>query len=332
MIPLPRHIGKPPLTRRNSADRLPQIARAATYGLSAALTHRSLAQNEVFFSAEGLTLVSLDRLYTFKTALASYSRTGWPPRLEDAVDELRRLVLVRRRATSRAELLRSYDGLRVSAAALAEVDRMYRRAYGGAEQAGAIDGVGTAERTQHAEDQGDKDNKTQRKTKDDAWHGQTEQAVSQSAWESADEIRDEVERDPIVMPKPPRKASTPSLRKAPILKLQTQFYAAKPPSPARLAHAPRQDEPPLQLENSDEDRILPTARPGRESRQVAIWSPVSIAEVLGDDDGRRTSQTGPMTPKGYDDISPITRGEWGFLMGGATGGMHHIRTAAVVRC
>jgi len=23
---------------------------------------------------------------------------------------------------------------------------------------------------------------------------------------------------------------------------------------------------------------------------------------------------GPMTPNGYDDISPITRGEWGFLM------------------
>jgi hypothetical protein len=23
---------------------------------------------------------------------------------------------------------------------------------------------------------------------------------------------------------------------------------------------------------------------------------------------------GPTTPNGYDDISPITRGEWGFLM------------------
>ena len=34
-----------------------------------------------------------------------------------------------------------------------------------------------------------------------------------------------------------------------------------------------------------------------------------------DDDG----VTGPMTPNGYDDISPITRGEWGFLMGAKAG-------------
>lgn len=30
---------------------------------------------------------------------------------------------------------------------------------------------------------------------------------------------------------------------------------------------------------------------------------------------------GPMTPNGYDDISPITRGEWGFLMGGGASGV-----------
>ncbi|ROT35981.1 hypothetical protein SODALDRAFT_320450 [Sodiomyces alkalinus F11] len=314
-------------------DRLPQMARASTFGLTAALTHRSLAQNEVVFSAEGLTLVSLDRLYTFKAALASYSRTGWPPRLEDAVDELRRLVLVRRRATSRAELLRSYDGLRVSAHALAEVDRMYRRAYGGPEQTGAVDGVGTPERTKHEEAEDDDEGEKWRRTTDeDTGRDKEEQAASRSAWEDSESDFQEEADLPIVMLGPARKSSTPSLRKTPVLKLKTQFDATPPPSPAQKAHGPLHNAQPVRPENTGEDSAMPTAKPGRGSRQVAIWSPISIAEVLGDD-GRSTAQReGPMTPNGYDDISPITRGEWGFLMGGATGGVHHIRTAAVVRC
>ncbi|CRK28325.1 hypothetical protein BN1708_015188 [Verticillium longisporum] len=73
---------------------------AASSGLAAPLIRRSLAQNEVLFASDGLTLVSLDRLYTFKAALASFARTGSPLRLEDAVDELRRLVLARCRHDS----------------------------------------------------------------------------------------------------------------------------------------------------------------------------------------------------------------------------------------
>jgi hypothetical protein len=49
----------------------------------------------------------------------------------------------------------------------------------------------------------------------------------------------------------------------------------------------------------------------------------------GDSDGQQPSseeRVGPMTPNGYDDISPITRGEWGFLMFGKG------KTAGVAMC
>ncbi len=54
---------------------------------------------------------------------------------------------------------------------------------------------------------------------------------------------------------------------------------------------------------------LPPARFGAPSG----WARFSIAEMLHEDRG--PSPLGPMTPNDYDDISPITRGEWGFLMG-----------------
>ncbi|PHH80163.1 hypothetical protein CDD82_1933 [Ophiocordyceps australis] len=118
-----------------------------TCGLSNHLFHSSVAQHEVLFKADGLTLLSLDRLYGLKAALASYSRTRCPLRLEDAVDELRRFVLCAGGSScntikvSRAYLVRSYDWLSVSNAAVADLDRVYRRAYGGPRQLGAISGM-----------------------------------------------------------------------------------------------------------------------------------------------------------------------------------------------
>ncbi|PHH59193.1 hypothetical protein CDD81_3569 [Ophiocordyceps australis] len=118
-----------------------------TCGLSNHLFHSSVAQHEVLFKADGLTLLSLDRLYGLKAALANYSRTHCPLRLEDAVDELRRFVLCAGGSNcnnikvSRAYLVRSYDWLSVSNAAVADLDRVYRRAYGGPRQLGAISGM-----------------------------------------------------------------------------------------------------------------------------------------------------------------------------------------------
>lgn len=66
-------------------------------------------------------------------------------RLEDAVDELRRLYLANGgRKVSHTDVWRSYDWLSVSKQALSDVDVMYRRAYGGAEGFGAIEGISSA--------------------------------------------------------------------------------------------------------------------------------------------------------------------------------------------
>ncbi|KKA26869.1 hypothetical protein TD95_002443 [Thielaviopsis punctulata] len=123
-------------------DMLPHIAAPDACGLTESIIRRSINQDEQLYTSKGLTLISLDRCYTFKSALSSYSRTGSPMRLEDAVDELRRLYLANGgRKVSRTDVWRSYDWLSVSKEAMADVDMMYRRAYGGAEGFGAIEGI-----------------------------------------------------------------------------------------------------------------------------------------------------------------------------------------------
>ncbi|KAK6210392.1 hypothetical protein QIS74_11976 [Colletotrichum tabaci] len=265
---------------RIGTEWLPPVVDGSACGLTSNLIRQSIVQNEVLFASEGLTLVSLDRLYTFKAALSSYSRTGAPLRLEDAVDELRRLALSRAsRKVSKSDLLRSYDWLSVTDAALADVDKMYRRAYGGPDRVGAIEGVGSA--------------------------AQVERTVRELERELDETLAAAV--DTIRIAKPPSP-------KGPTLKLQTNFDTKPQPPPREV-----------QREDVSEDDEDLTARPERQP-PVSIWSPVSIAEVLHDD----RQQTGPMTPNGYDDISPITRGEWGFLMGPSKVGGG--RTAPVMTC
>ncbi|KAK0645993.1 hypothetical protein B0T16DRAFT_328631 [Cercophora newfieldiana] len=104
-------------------------------GLPPTVVQRSLEQNEALFTSKSLTVLSLDHLYTFRTSLQSYARTQSPCRLEDAVDELRRLILANgRRSLLKSTLLTTYRWLDpVSEMALADVCRMYNRAYGGLE-------------------------------------------------------------------------------------------------------------------------------------------------------------------------------------------------------
>jgi hypothetical protein len=102
---------------------------------------KSTAQNEVLFSSERLTLLSLDHLYTFRAALQAYARSNVLCRLEDAVDDLRRLFLANgRRPVRKSALLAAYRSLDpISDVSLTEVCRMYERAYGGNENDSGVE-------------------------------------------------------------------------------------------------------------------------------------------------------------------------------------------------
>ena len=114
---------------------LPNPTAPSFCGLTADLMERSRLQNEVLFASDGLTLLAMDRLYTFKCALATYAKTQSAYVLEDAVDELRRLVLGNSmRSLRKSVLADNYAWLGpVDESALQEVRRMYHRAYGTSE-------------------------------------------------------------------------------------------------------------------------------------------------------------------------------------------------------
>ncbi|KAK4140338.1 uncharacterized protein C8A04DRAFT_15031 [Dichotomopilus funicola] len=120
---------------------LPQAVSPSTLGLPVDLVLKSTTQNEVLFTSEHLTLLSLDHLYTFRAALQAYARSKAVCRLEDAVDELRRLFLANgRRAVRKSALLAAFRWLDpLNDAALADVCRMYERAYGGIERENGVE-------------------------------------------------------------------------------------------------------------------------------------------------------------------------------------------------
>lgn len=376
--------------------------------------HRSLAQNEVLFSSEGLTLLSLDHLYTFKAALASYVHTQSPRRLEDAVDELRRLVLSQgRQKLRKSALLGAYAWLGpVSDGALRDVSRMYARAYGGdAGQGGVeddVDGEHPASwRFPHRpatvvvhhhlnemplpalptdSDKPDEPDEPSSGSRSRSGSSSTtrsrrscrelekrfcidfdfdmeieeyyrERAREVQAEEAAAAAEAEAEAEAALLEEMRRttpKMSPPPPPKMPVLRLQTTFErrptGVLKPVPLKKAagaegvegaagetgeaevempgggavEAPGQQEGEEegegeeQLRDEEEEEEL-TARPksGHPNTLAAglgRWNSMTIDEIINDMESKRTSDAGPMTPNGYDDISPITRGEWGFLM------------------
>ncbi|WZH42652.1 uncharacterized protein QYS62_003648 [Fusarium acuminatum] len=261
----------------------------------------SIIQNEVLFCSEGLTILSLDRLYSLKSALSSYSKTKSHLRLEDAVDELRRIILATNGAkVSKTAILRSYDWLSVSSSALVDLDRMYRRAYGGPEQYGGISGL-----TSFAEPAIQPISDSQERYKED-----------------------EVEESTIAVAV--MKGKTPSPK--PLLKLQTNFTPGpilkpKPKRPEASAQVPVQ----VQVEEEEEEDGDRTARPTDQLYfSIQKWEPPStIDQVLTAGPINRSAfspltptpimspgstRFGPLTPHDYEDISPTTRGEWGFML------------------
>ncbi|KAI0539904.1 hypothetical protein GGR58DRAFT_205094 [Xylaria digitata] len=352
-------------TRRGG---LPAVTTAKACGLSADLVRRSIQQNEVLFSADGLTLLGLDRLYSFKAALAAYARTiitsdsqmqsplgspglsnhPMPPaptstmadgsRLEDAVDCLRRLVLSNgSRPVPKAELYRNFDWMGVNSTALADVERMYKRAYGGPERRGPFE-LPPIPKYQEQEQDREADAKRVGFIK----IGTPPPSKAQTT--PVLKLNTNITTTPhVVRPKPK------ALPQAPIA--SNEVDVNRKPSGAQensSANAERlNDTQELEIrfdgldmmaEQSNDcadDNYTPRVLCDGPVRPSMFWPNgntlgMSIDEMLSPCDNRQSQQLGPMTPNGYDDISPITRGEWGFLFKGDT--WTQGRTAVVETC
>lgn len=270
-------------------------------------------QNEVLFSSEGLTLVTLDHLYSLKSALSSYSKNKSHLRLEDAVDELRRMILANNGAkVSKSAILRSYDWLSVSNSAIVDLDRMYRRAYGGMDKSGGVSGLMSF----------------------------VEPAVKLGSDFVGDDSGNDIEEGTVEVTIVKPKAivpATPSPK--PLLKLQTAFKVTSktPPVLAIDTKATKTETRTDQKQSEKEEDGDRTARP-RDINYLATqlwngsstidqvisalpvdksvwspWSPITPA-IISPNQLSPATRLGPLTPNGYDDISPVTRGEWGFLL------------------
>ncbi|KAG4425598.1 hypothetical protein IFR04_001295 [Cadophora malorum] len=244
------------------------LTTSTTCPLTTNLIHRSLTQNEVIFSSEGLTLLSLDHVYTFKCHLHTYSRTLTPTDLTLAVDELRRLVLSQNgKRITKGYLMRAYEWLGVSLAALVDVNEGYKVAYGGKERFGGID------------------------------------------------VQNEERRSP-----PPLKTNFAAgevggMRKMK-LSLSVNFASVSEVGSSRESACESTC-------SENEAKTLVSVDVGESAKGIDKG-----VEELREDRGPH--RRGPMTPNGFEDITPVTKGEWCFLMVGE--GWKEAKTAPVETC
>ncbi|TRX91764.1 hypothetical protein FHL15_007317 [Xylaria flabelliformis] len=336
---------------------LPAVMTASACGLSTDLMRRSIQQNEVLFSSEGLTLLGLDRLYSFKAALSAYAKSistpssriqtpvrspglsnhpisPMPPtpttttadssRLEDAVDCLRRLVLSNGgRSVMKADLYRSFDWMGVNPTALLDVERMYRRAYGGPERRGPFEAPPIL-KDRERENDGEADTKRMGFIK----IGTPPPPKTQTT--PVLKLNTNITTTPrLIRPKPKAVPQAPTLN--------TEISSGRKPSGTQeVDHEGNVEELEIRIDSfettaekghdcdkeEDGDRTPHPLRDGP-LRPSIFWPKGhtlsgSIDELLSPCDNRQSQRLGPMTPNGYDDISPITRGEWGFLFKGDT--------------
>src|SRR5690606_14393555 len=95
------------------------------------LATRSLIQNDIVFSAEGLTLLSIDLCFALKYQLGCVTKVCSVDELTNTVAILRRLVMAYRgRPLTKGYISRCYSGIEVSDFALLRVNAMYEWKYG----------------------------------------------------------------------------------------------------------------------------------------------------------------------------------------------------------
>ncbi|PWW78240.1 hypothetical protein C7212DRAFT_352549 [Tuber magnatum] len=92
--------------------------------------HKSLLQNEIVFSSEGLTLVAVDLCFALKSKLESLTKNFTQKDIEDAVVLLRRLVVIYRgRPLTKGYIRTSYPRMEVSDQILLRLNELYEWQY-----------------------------------------------------------------------------------------------------------------------------------------------------------------------------------------------------------
>lgn len=188
--------------------------------------------------------------------------------------------------------------MHVSTMAMMDLDRMYRTAYGGPEE---LSGLCNMPQISQPVVVSEPEIRKSEDTDKTVFDENIDIAMIGIAISESPELELELELKP--KPKPER---TPS-PKAPILRIKTSFE--KPPKLATI-----------DIDCGGDVTARPDEKiPEFPSHQWHVGS--TIDQVLSTGENNimsplpHGSANDPMTPNGYDDISPITRGEWGFLMG-----------------
>lgn len=188
------------------------------------------------------------------------------------MDELRRLVLVQNeRRITKGYLIRAYDWLGVSLAALVDVNEGYKVAYGGTERKGGI------------------------------------------------EVSDLEPKSP-----PPLRTTFPTSPGSPMRRMKLSLQCTDIPPPRPLPAPEISVSPGGTVRNLIGDEV----EVGESAKGKDASFPNGFARDGKMDRGPH--YRGAVTPNGFEDITPVTKGEWCFLMVGD--GWKEARTAAVETC
>jgi hypothetical protein len=107
------------------------LDRSISADIRESVIERTLLQNDIVFSSEGLTLFALDHCYALKSTLDKLSRGSWDASFSDAVDILRRLVYISRgRAMTRGYIRQCYSKMEVTDNMLLRLNSEYERRHG----------------------------------------------------------------------------------------------------------------------------------------------------------------------------------------------------------
>ncbi|KAI9038014.1 uncharacterized protein KD926_011352 [Aspergillus affinis] len=246
------------------------------------LIQQSIMQNEVVFSREGLTLLNVDRIYTFKRRLCILSSRG--PHAKDeyvgsCVSLLHRTIQdFQGRPFSKAFFHRVYEQLDVRDELLMHIADVYRRSYG-------VEGIVLPERGGVAEQTATRAPVMSKKKSSSRMGGKG--AAMKPAMQSVPEVE---------TTKP---VST-------TLTTTTTTTATTTPAIKILPAKPTPTSKPLPAKPTS------TVRSVRKSPlRGAIRSP----REAGPPRSRMPTKRGPKTPQSASDVTPITRNEWNMLVG-----------------